>query len=184
VTDSGALSPAHSELLFAVWKMETDSTRHGKPITCRVLADSLRSKLPTVQRLIREIEDVSPSCLVNSPLYHEPHKPGRPRDSYRLNQEQIVTFPETAILLIQLVNFPPEKPYRINRVAFERHMTGLGMDPIWVGDRISANILAGYVREYAGFGYIYPSEKFEREKSFIEKLATEYKSATARTIAS
>src|SRR6266852_4628516 len=125
-----ALSPAHSELLFAVWRWETEPATHGRPITSSDLASILGWSRARVQNVIREIRKISGNCLEIYHQHTQSHQSGgRPMDSFLLNQNEIVTFPETTFMLLQLTTFPfpPDQPFRVSRKAFEEHMQESGM---------------------------------------------------------
>lgn len=180
-----ALSPAHSELLFAVWRWETEPAAHTRRITSSDLSSILGWSRGRVQRVVREIRKIlgneDPSTggkVYGLDIYHQQTQSGRPLDSFLLNQNEIVTFPETAFMLLQLTTFPfaPDQPFRVNRKAFEERMQESGMSQSLITDRIEKNIQVGYIHAYElPSGYIFYSGKVERDRSFIERLAREFK---------
>jgi hypothetical protein len=172
-----ALSPAQTELVFAIWKLETEPDHRGRPITCAEIAEVLDIEASHARKIIAEVEAMSPDYFVNHSVFPAggTKRRGRPLTAYHLNQEGIVTFPETAFILLELLRFPARTPYRVNRKEFEQYLVGCGIEPVLITDRIDTNIRAGYIREYVGFpGYISPTERIECERDYLERLARGY----------
>jgi hypothetical protein len=170
---ANSLNRTQSDLLFAVWQWETHTAEHWKPVTVRELAASLGWRENKVYTVVRSIAKVSDTCLKNY-RQHPESGIGRPVDSYRLNQDEIVTFPETAFMLLQLTRFPMAMPFRVDRAAFEQAMQEIGINRALVADRIDTNIKVGYIREYPP-KYISPDGKIERDRHFIEMLADQFR---------
>lgn len=171
------LTPTQAELLFAIWKLETMEPPPSH-ITEASLAKELKKKERNVRRIIADIRKSSKQFLLQESFYPpkkagEKKRRGRPHVAYRLNHDHVVTYPETALMLLRLEIFPQDKAFRIRRKDFEEEFAKeTGLELGFIKRRIDVN--AEYIKSDTD-GNIFPShEILARERTFLELLAAEF----------
>jgi hypothetical protein len=169
------VTATQAKVLFAIWTLQTKRDRRTD-ITVLDLSGKLAFDASYVRKILSEIERMSEKYV----LIHScapavaTVKRGRPLRSYQLNHEWLVTLPETASLLLELLSFPPEKQFRIRRSSFEEHITSRwSIEPELVHDRVDWSIGAGYIDDQIP-DFLYPTDRIQCEQSYMELLAREY----------
>lgn len=147
------------------------------------LARTLGIKTGHLGKIISAITQISDESYIRSRRLHgkqEGRKAGPPRVYYELIADHFVTFPETAFLLLQLLEFPKELPGRINYADFVQKITGqTSLDEPWISGRIQWAISNDYlVSDQAGV-YIGCQERTALERPYLESLANHFASAAA-----
>jgi hypothetical protein len=99
---------------------------------------------------------------------------GRPAKSYSLNSKQVVTLPETAVILLELAKYSPTSPQRIRIDQFEAHVSAKFRLPLrFLRGRLKEAIKVGYI-ERPTDGHIWRSELIASERLFLALLAKEF----------
>jgi hypothetical protein len=170
-----ALTGAQGRLMLAIWKLQTKNPP-AQHITTADLARVTKQPRDAVARLIGRINERrwGKQYFLVTRLPDESGGRGRARNSYQLNPQKVVTFPETAIALLELASYGPS-PFRIRRSEFESFLVRkYSMDAMFLQERLDEAIKAGYV-EIPASGYIWRSALIESERAYLELLKEEFK---------
>lgn len=163
------LTQSQARLLYAIWKYEF-SGRSG--ITAGELAEELMVSSGRVRKIIHSLSRMY--LWIRRNRASSKNKKGRPIVSYELNKENIIIYPETALILLKLEDFPQDSPFRIDREQFERYLIEhFNFNEGYVKSRIDAAIIAKYIQA-AIPGYIYPSSRIANERVYLESVARHY----------
>jgi hypothetical protein len=165
------LTPKQTELLFTIWKESRFKPR--VKLTHAVLAEKLDDDEAEVRRTIAQIKKVSDKYLLQSSVFAAPipgKRTPKGQNYYLLNDEWVVTYPETASLLQMLNDHRPVAAFRIDRAEFESHAAeNLNLTPKFVQQRINKAIAVEYVK--ADGEYIYPGGRMSCEADYLSRLA-------------
>lgn len=145
------------------------------------LAKTLGIKPGHLGKIVSAITNISDESYIRSHRLHgreEGRKPGPPRVYYELIGEHLVTFPETAFLLLQLLVFPREIPRRINYADFVRRMAAhSNLDESTVVDRIQWAMKNDYLVSDDAGAHIACQERTACERPYLEMLGNHFAAA-------
>lgn len=82
--------------------------------------------------------------------------------------------PETALMLLKLVDFPSEKKLRINRHQFVRHLVQNGIikeSENVLQERVAWAIEKSYLYGSMEGDFIWPHERIDCERAYLELVA-------------
>jgi hypothetical protein len=163
------LTKSQADLLFKI--LELQQSARTSRITNKLLAEETKMAEGTVRRIANRLVRVAQQYgYLDVHNIKSGKQPGRPKHHYLLNPKKIVTLPETALLLLELLKFPEKMPLLIDRAEFEKHLISVhGIEARLVPDRIVAAMEIGYIEtEYDGL--IYPSQRTSCERLYLELL--------------
>src|SRR5438105_1769015 len=142
--------------MFAVWKLQT-RRRPPQHITVIDLAEALRCPQKTVSTVVRRLAmRQGKHYLTERQAPAADGRGGRAPMSYSLDTERVVTFPETALALLELAKYPRTSPFRIKRDDFERYVSSIFGIPLrFLRGRLNKAIKAGYIT-VPSYGHIWP----------------------------
>ncbi len=114
-----SLTNVQARVLFAIWKIQT--TPPICPfITDELLASHLGMKSSTVRRHLSNLRQAKHYYL-DIVDFHDGI--GRPQKSYKLNNETMITFVESAVIALELSRFhSPATPFRVDERLFVKHI--------------------------------------------------------------
>jgi hypothetical protein len=175
-----SLSPTACELLHAIWRLEKELIPQGKGVTKIELATSLGVDESYIPKMVHEIQRISDEYIIKRSYTPPENKglPGRPLTSYHLNHDKIVTWPETSLILLELLKYMPERVGRISREEFVNHLKQkLGLDESFTQDRIDWGIECRYVEVSRDGKYIHSGDRTFGEKDYLEFLRNAFLSS-------
>jgi hypothetical protein len=150
-----------------------ESLDPARAITTSVLASELQTSEGFVRKIIADLNKGREPVIVGQSFFSTAVKRGRPRVTYRLNRSQLVTIPTTARMLLDLIKFPPDSAYRINRGKYEEHVVNTcGLNAAQVRLILEKAISFGYI-ESTSEDDIYPSPRIRCEELYLELIASE-----------
>jgi hypothetical protein len=159
-----------SRLLFTIWKLEDRHT----DITNKFLAETLHIPEATLRGQIKKLLAISRDYLEifsssnNGTNYKNS---GRKKNQYRLNGRYVVTYPETACLLLELKEFQRVGHDRVNVETFTNDLIKkFDIASDLVKNRINVAMEAGYIRR-EGVDSICHDVRVERELAYLKLLA-------------
>jgi hypothetical protein len=175
-----ALNDPQAEVMLAIWKLRSDHS--AVHVTKADVANATRQPQRSVAQILRRIQERRPGrpyfIIMGVPA--RDGRPGRPRNSYYLNGEVVVTFPETALALLALAAQARPAGPRIQQKRFTDTLCReYGIRPIFLRERIAEGIRAGYI-EVPSKGYIWPSALVESEEAYLTVLSKEFKMRSSR----
>lgn len=110
--------------MYQVWRIEEEIGM--QKATRTRLAHALGIKLSYLAKIVSQIRDISEDAYLSSFRLHTASKQARPngppRVYYELKGENLATFPETAFLLLELLEYPKEMSRRVNTGDFVNSM--------------------------------------------------------------
>lgn len=177
-----ALTGPQARLMIAIWKLQAKNPP-ALHITTALLAKVTRQKQPAVAQTIRRIQERRPDkqYFIVTGLPQSGHG-GRPRNSYHLNVRVVVTFPITALALLELASRGSSQ-FAIRRSQFVSSVAQkYGLSPISLRERLIDAISAGYI-EVPGKGHIWPAALIESEAPYLTLLAKEFKMQRSEQLA-
>jgi hypothetical protein len=160
----------------------------GKAVTSKHLAKLLNIKKGYAQKIIHDAQKISENYIVDrsyTPLERK-GKRGAPLVSYHLNHARFVTRPDTAFILLTLLEYPlthpPEEIYSINRVEFTNYLTAeYGINESVAQDRIDWAIDNSYIIASEDRMGIYYGDKISCEKDYLDLLKEVFLSQSPST---
>src|SRR5258708_818006 len=152
--------------MLVLWKLKT--RKHPpKHITTSVLAEALHCPISTISTILRRIDERRTAYFEITQVPNSIGHPGRPRMSYSLNSLVVVTFPETALMLLELRRYHA-RFFRIKRKEFLKSVASkFHLDLKFLHERLEEAVRAEYVR-VPGRGCILPSARIESEELYLE----------------
>ena len=169
-----ALSSREAEVLFAIWKLEHQLRPEARGATRAEIATMLDMPPAYLSQLLYRIgrSYVETGYFITQ---KEKHSRGRSPATYILNNENIVTLPETALILLQLMKFQDSSDYLINSKDFVEYFSQTHqLDKEFIQQQINILIDKGYLQRVSG-DLIRPLSRVLRENEFLRLLASEYK---------
>jgi AraC-like DNA-binding protein len=151
------------------------------------LARALGIKPSYLAKILSGIRRISPDAYFTSYRLHKSARKtsqgGPPRVFYELNGERLATYPETAFLLLQLMQFPREIAKRINLDDFKAHFMSLtDLDNTVISGRLDWAIRNDYVTADENQAYISCGERTVLEQPYLELLAANCKGYSAQSM--
>lgn len=170
------LANSACELLYAIWELQSKTGNQGMGVTRTDIAAKLKKTENRVSGIIYSIQSVSASYLITIP-HPRPGKEGErghPLNYYHLNHKELVTLPETALMLLELVDFPSEKKLRINRHQFVRYLVQnnkVKESEDVLQTRITWAIEKSYLYGSVDGDFIWPHERIDCERAYLKLVA-------------
>jgi hypothetical protein len=179
-----ALTPAQASVLHAIWVLESGNSRPqqsengafepGVTVTTVDIANQLGLQTPYVRRILREIRYAFPDYITTVKCFPKTrHGHGRSALSFHLNQDTLVTFPETAAIFLQLLSSRPSDAFRIPRLTFEEETSQkLGLPVANVQSRIEWGLKVSYIESILP-GFLHPMQKLHCDREYLQMLASD-----------
>lgn len=167
-----SLTAIQARVLFAIWKLQT--TPPVPPfITDDLLASQLAMKSATVRKHLSRLRQARHYLEV---VDFDDGK-GRPQKSYKLNNESMITFVESAVIALELGRFhAPGTFFRVAQQAFAKHIVKrFGFNPSFVKDRLEYLLKLGYFTRPTT-DTLWTSHRLDGERAYLQYLEKEFKS--------
>lgn len=174
ITKYRALSQIESRVLYQVWRIEEELGM--QKATRTRLAQALGIEPSYLAKIVSRIRRISEEAYLQPYRLHASSKPrrpsGPPRVYYELNGAHFATFPETAFLLLELLDYPKEVSRRVNSADFFRSMTAnTTLDDSSISARVEWALQNDYLASDEDGAYIACQERTLLEKPYLELLA-------------
>lgn len=186
------LSKAVCDVLEAIWQLEVKLEPKARGATTEEIADKIGRKEGYVRQLIYEINQMSEeiSKMIGIPIEYlatyeniEDEGPGRPHNTYLLNHDNLVTEPETALILLELQRTPKVKRYYVARSDFAKYLADeLGFTDGSTNMRIDLAIGNAYINSDQETGFLRPSPRIRCEKRWLDRVVEEYEPPKATSV--
>lgn len=177
------LTYRQAECLYTIRNLQCSTQYRKENINNVLLAEHLKIKAGGIRKLINEINKYSTNTIYKYLIIHRyPNssltKKGRSSNYYEIFIKRIVTHKETAIMLLALLNFQHEKPFRIDKKAFENYcftlsylqQQNISLSAINTKLQLAAEV--GYLEIEEPF-YIYYTPRISQEKLYLEFIASD-----------
>jgi hypothetical protein len=164
-----------------VWRIE--QKLGTQQATRNRLSKALAMKPSYLGRVVSRITEISKDCYLKPHRLHsraEGRRPGPPHIYYDLIGERLATFPETALLLLELMASPKELPGRINYPEFVARMTNISdLTEDTIKTRIQWAMENDYLIMDDAGDYIASLERSAHERPYLERLASHFNKKSA-----
>ena len=181
--DYRQISPAICEVLYAIWELEIKLKPLGRGATGAEIAKMLHIKENYLSQLLHEIKGM-PIEYLRKGTHNQnkgklSRKKGRPLTTYHPNHDNLITIPETALIFLELLKFPTELRYYVNRDEFVAYLIKtFEFNETFIQERIDWAIKVSYIqkrsRKIGGNEYIRPLSRIDRERDWLEIVAKRY----------
>jgi hypothetical protein len=166
--------------LYQVWLIEYQLGM--KQATRTRVARVLGVKPSYLGKIISQIWKISEDCYIRSHRLHGgkgTQKPGPPRVYYELIGDRLVTFPETALILLRLMDAHQQIPRRVERNNFvKRLIAETNLDEAVIVNRIDWARKNDYVVYDEDATNLACLERAALERSYLEMVAKHFSSGT------
>lgn len=172
------------DLLHALWRLERRCDLHGKAVQLDDLAAELGASSGSVSVRVHRLNKHSVGVryiAINS--FFPKGNLRKRRSVYSLIGSTGVTSEDTAVMLLALVGYPHKFTHKIERLAFVNHVVETyGFAADWVERSITWAIKQSYLYADKQRRFIFPHERIDRERGYLELLAQHARQPTSFSI--
>ncbi len=172
-----ALSPTVCKVLNAIWQLEIKLKPQARAATRKEIAKRLGMKETYLSQILHDISKLPVSYLVTGTNSFNKQLRGRPLTTYYPNHENLTTVPETALILLELLRFPTEQMFYVDRGKFATHLKDtFGFSASFIKEKIDWAIGASYIhKRHQQSRYILALPRIDCEKEWLQMIAKRYK---------
>lgn len=183
---SHALTRTQVDVLYVIWRIEAIDCIAHADITLERIKQALGNlRISTIRKVLSELENTNFLIFSDHHLPNEEggkRRRGRPKRVVRINKDAIIHRIDTAKIVMELDHFERDEPFRVNLEKFKQHIVdSYRISMSTVEDRINACLSLKYIDE-EGDGFVFPSERVNRERALIRKIAEHFNSQDKEVI--